>query len=288
MVVFLLFAAGFIVYLLFKSDRVGKKVEGAPVKWRPILNEKVSFFRSLDDNGKEQFLDDIAGFLGTVSITGVEVQVSLEDRLLVASSAVIPLFGFPHWHYSHLNEVILYPRAFDWNFNYHDPEVFINGMVGDGTMEGKMILSKKALHLGFDNSRDKRNVGIHEFIHLYDKESGSVDGVPPVFRSQSYVLPWLELIKSKIQDIDQGKSDIRGYAATSSREFFAVAGEYFFERPHLFKDKHPDLYQMMTMVFNQNPDKILGRNPKKPLKLGRNSKCPCGSNEKYKHCCLDE
>ncbi|WP_390886660.1 zinc-dependent peptidase [Lacinutrix neustonica] len=34
-------------------------------------------------------------------------------------------------------------------------------------------------------------------------------------------------------------------------EFFAVASEYFFERPDLFKKKHPDLYKMMVKSFNQ-------------------------------------
>ena len=44
------------------------------------------------------------------------------DRLLIASSAVIPLFGFPTWGYNYLHEVLLYPAAFDRDFLYGKSE----------------------------------------------------------------------------------------------------------------------------------------------------------------------
>ncbi len=251
-----------------------------------ILHERVRFYRALDQAGQHRFLEDVGNFLGTIDIVGVSVEVTLEDRLLIASSAVIPLFGFPRWHYHYLDEVILYPSSFDREFNFHNPKEFINGMVGNGAMEGKMILSKRALHHGFDNNRDKINVGIHEFIHLYDKENGHVDGVPPVFQGETFVLPWLTLINTKIQEIEDDESEIRDYGATHAREFFAVAGEYFFERPHLLKKNHPELYRMMSAAFQQSPHELLDKKEKKIGEIGRNSLCPCGSNEKYKKCCL--
>jgi len=51
-------------------------------------------------------------------------------------------------------------------------------MVGNGPLHGKMALSKPHLHLGFKNSRDKHNVGIHEFVHLIDMADGNCDGFP--------------------------------------------------------------------------------------------------------------
>ncbi len=35
----------------------------------------------------------------------------------------------------------------------------------------------------------------------------------------------------------------------SEAEFFSVASEYFFQRPSLFKRKHPDLHQLIRRVF---------------------------------------
>ena len=162
-----------------------KQVVKTPEKWKKILLEKVAFYRGLDEGNRLRFESDVQNFLREITITGVQVEVTLEDRLLVASSAVIPLFGFPEWNYTHLDEVILYPSSFDRNFVIGSKEEIITGMVGNGPMEGKMILSKPSLHAGFDISNDKRNVGIHEFVHLFDKEDGMIDGIPPGYDSKA-------------------------------------------------------------------------------------------------------
>ena len=256
--------------------------------WRTILETKVDFYRNLPIEEKERFENDIARFLNSVRIEGVGVTVDITDRLLVASSAVIPVFGFPEWDYTFLDEVLLYPGAFDRDFSVGSKNEFITGMVGSGgAMEGKMILSKPSLHLGFDNTTDKQNVGIHEFIHLLDKEDGSIDGIPPTFRGKQYTLPWLELIRQKTQEMLKGENkDISGYGATNQQEFLAVAGEYFFERPHLLQKNHPELYQLLAKAFNQQTVHVLKTGVKPRPKLERNSPCPCGSGKKYKDCCM--
>ena len=54
-----------------------------------------------------------------------------------------------------------------------------------------------------------------------------------------------------MENINNDTSDIRKYGGTSQAEFFAVASEYFFERPKLFKQKHPELYKMLSLCFQQ-------------------------------------
>ena len=285
MLFIIIISAGLLIVYIIRRPTGIEAVGPIPPGWSIFLMQKVRFFRSLDKASQQRFMEDMAKFLNTVKIVGVSTEVTIEDRLLVASSAVIPLFGFPQWRYQNLDEVILYPSAFDKEFNFEDPKEFINGMVGEDFMEGKMILSKQALHAGYENSQDKMNVGIHEFIHLFDKEDGDVNGIPPVFHEQTFTIPWMKLIKTEIQKIIDNDSDIRRYGATHVREFFAVAGEYFFERPHLLKVHHPELYRMMALAFNQRPDTFMPIRQAKANEIGRNSQCPCGSGEKYKHCC---
>lgn len=278
------------VTLLYKRERPVRDPGipfVAPKKWDQVLSERVNFYKNLSDADKLRFKNDIANFLSEVRITGIKTKVSIEDRLLVASSAVIPLFGFPAWTYRHLDEVLLYPESFDRNFNIGSKNEIITGMVGNGAMEGKVILSKPSLHLGFDISNDKKNVGIHEFVHLFDKESGAIDGIPPGYEDKSFTLPWLDFINQKSAEILNRRSDINDYATTNRQEFFAVASEYFFERPHLLKKKHPKLYDQLSEIFNQSLTAMIDvnsfRNKKEP---GRNDLCPCGSGDKYKRCCL--
>lgn len=209
---------------------------------------EVLFYEKLDEQKKEQFKLEVAEFLSRCRITGIETEVSERDRILIASSAVIPVFNFPDWKYSTIDEVLLYPDSFNYDYSIgsHHP---ILGMVGEGALEGKMVLSKKALHLGFENKTDKNNTAIHEFIHLIDMTDGYVDGVPEVLIQHQYVLPWLQAIQLNIDKIKKGSSDINPYGATNNQEFLAVVGEYFFERPELLKRKHPDLYQHMERMF---------------------------------------
>ena len=91
--------------------------------------------------------------------------------------------------------------------------------------------------------------------HLIDKTDGSVDGIPEFILQQQYILPWLQLMHKEIKEILEDKSDINTYGATNEAEFFAVVAEYFFERPELLQQKHPELYQLLSTIFKQQPAK---------------------------------
>lgn len=266
--------------------RVSKKtVTVFPPAWRSILDQKVLFYHNLDAEEKLRFEKDVLRFLANVRITGVQTDIDITDKLLVASSAAIPVFGFPEWDYTFLDEVLLYPGSFDSSYAIGSLDEVITGMVGSGNIEGKMILAKPALHRGFDNTTDKQNVGVHEFIHLLDKEDGQIDGVPATLHGKEYALPWLDLIRRKTADIMKGKSDVNEYAATHPREFLTVTGEYFFERPELLKKNHPELYELLTKAFNQDTATTLKITQRVVREIGRNDPCPCGSGLKFKKCC---
>jgi len=252
-------------------------------EWRVILFEKVAFYNALDAEEKLRFEYKVQEFLLNFRITGIDVEVDETDRILVAASAVIPIFGFDNWRYINLDEVLLYPGAFNERFETEGPGRAILGMVGTGYMEGKMILSKPALLLGFANETDKKNTAIHEFVHLLDMADGRTDGIPSLLLEKQYSIPWIKLIEKKIGDIYKHKSDINPYAGTSRTEFYAVVSEYFFERPKLLKQKHPELYKLLEEVFDQNMA-LKGQSFKKN-EIGRNSPCPCGSGRKFKQCC---
>jgi Mlc titration factor MtfA (ptsG expression regulator) len=289
MVSFLIIIAFVIVFAIFYSRQRKNKNTPIefPITWKHILNEKVIFYQHLNDADKKRFEKDVMRFISNVRITGVRTEVDMTDKLLVASSAAIPVFGFPDWDYTFLDEVLLYPGSFDSKYTINSKEETITGMVGSGgTMEGKMILSKPSLHSGFTNSSDKQNVGIHEFIHLLDKEDGTIDGIPTVLNGKAYALPWLELIRAKTALIVKGGSDINEYGATHDREFLAVAGEYFFERPHLLQKNHPELYELLSKAFQQDTANTLKISIRPKTELQRNDPCPCGSGKKFKKCCM--
>ena len=118
--------------------------------------------------------------------------------------------------------MLVYPSTFNKGFEYGHgaKDRNVMGMVGDGYMNRKMILSRNALRNGFKNTTDKHNKAIHEFVHLLDKEDGSIDGLPEVLMSHQYTIPWLRMIHDKMEEINNDQSDIRSYRCTSATEFF--------------------------------------------------------------------
>lgn len=218
-----------------------------------LLEKNVLYYSKLNRLKQVEFKKRITEFLSTVKITGIETTVSPLDEILIASGAIIPIFGFKKWKYTSLQEVLLYKKSFTKNLDFTDNRSteYVTGMVGTGHLNNIMILSQPALRHGFSNKTDKQNVAIHEFIHLIDKEDMDIDGIPKILMDNPISLPWTEFVRKKINEINSGKSDIRDYGGSSATEFYAVAGEYFFERPKLLKRKHPALYKLLSELFKQ-------------------------------------
>ena len=262
-----------------------------PAGWEAILQGEVVYFRALVPDEQVRFRREVQTFIGEKRITGIKTDIDTRTLVLTAASAVIPIFGFPAWEWDQISEVLVYPGRFDKGFNIAGGDGRNTlGMVGTGTMNRLMILSKPDLIQGFRNAADKRNVGVHEFAHLVDKADGAIDGVPAVGLDRRTIGPWVDLVRRKMQEIEDGQSDLNRYALTNEAEFFAVATEYLFERPDLMQRKHPDLFAMMQRIFEQD---LRGRIAtmrtelkRGPQRFGRNSPCPCGSGLKYKKCCM--
>jgi Mlc titration factor MtfA (ptsG expression regulator) len=255
MVYVILFLGLLVLAVLGFSKLKRAKAEPFPKDWNALLEDNVKFYNDLRFDEKKRFKKRIMLFLSEVHIEGVKTDIEDLDKILIASSAIIPVFGFKEWYYNNLSGVIVYPDTFnhDLQFSNKAEKRQILGMVGNGQFEKQMILSRRAIRQSFKNESDKLNTPVHEFVHLIDKTDDQTDGIPEAIMKREYIEPWLELMHKEMEAINNNKSDIRNYATTNEAEFFAVASEYFFERPRLFKKKHPELYKMLRECFQQNP-----------------------------------
>lgn len=253
--IYIILFIGLVAFAVYAFNQNKKRsVQTFPEDWKALLTEHVHFYRELSVAEKKRFRQRMMLFLSEVYIEGVGTEIEDLDKVLIAASAVIPIFGFKEWHYNNLTGIIIYPNNFndDLEFENDGEERIIGGLVGSGRFEKQMILSRKALHHGFENDTDKGNTSVHEFVHLIDKMDGEADGVPERLLQRQYITPWLKLMHEEMEAINDNKSDIRKYGGTSEVEFLAVASEYFFERPNLFRKKHPELYDMLEKCFQQN------------------------------------
>ncbi|MFT5779583.1 MAG: Mlc titration factor MtfA (ptsG expression regulator) [Crocinitomicaceae bacterium] len=237
------------IWHLRESRQTFKRKPGRPFphQWRDILVERIEFYNRLNPAKKIEFETKVHIFLLNVNIVGVDTEVTHQDRILVAAGAVIPIFGFAHWHYVNLQEVQIYPDK----FLIPKTDKHATGLVGWGAMEGKMMLSRKALEFGFYDQSDNKNVAIHEFIHILDKQDGQMDGVLDQVMNEVDIQPWLQMINQKMNQIGVKQSSIRNYGASNKAEFLAVVSEFFFENPEKMKSEHPGLYMALDSFFNK-------------------------------------
>lgn len=246
--VLFVFAWIVIITLIVYKRRTEESIP-LPENYQELLTDYVQFYRQLDEEAKEKFEKRIEHFLSAVKITGVNAVVEDLDRLLIASGAIIPVFAIPDWQYINLHEVLLYPGAFNEDFDQAGSDRPIAGMVGTGAMQHVMIITKWQLRQGFINNQDAHNTAIHEFVHLIDKMDGTFDGVPEIILERKFVERWKQIMDSTISRMKNHGSDIDMYGATNPTEFFAVVSEYFFEQPGLLETNHPELYEMLERIY---------------------------------------
>jgi Mlc titration factor MtfA (ptsG expression regulator) len=238
-----------IILFVFRPRR--KDMIAWPEDYRDTLNDYVSFYANLEEEGKKQFEDKFEKFLLATKITGANAVIEDLDRVLIGAAAVIPVYYINDWEYVNLREILVYPGNFNTEFEQEGHERMISGMVGTGHLQNVMILSKWELRQGFINSQSNRNTALHEFIHLVDKMDGTLDGVPELLLERKYLAQWKQLIEQTMLDVRNGVSDIDAYAATSPVECFAVISEYFFEQPEAFQANHPELNTLLQRIFRR-------------------------------------
>ena len=136
-----------ILYYIFKKK---KQVTTPPVSLvQKVLNDHVQFYQDLDRTEKDKFENKVTGFLKNIRITGIKTNVEDLDRILVAASAIIPVFAFNNWEYRNIHEILLYPGSFNEDFHVEGNGRDVLGMVGNGPMQNVMLLSQSDLRNGF-------------------------------------------------------------------------------------------------------------------------------------------
>jgi hypothetical protein len=242
-------------YFLFMMRRyiVRRRIVRRPFpgSWRETLEKCVPFYRRLDERGRRRFEDDVRFFLAEQRISGLR-GAPADDRVevLVASSAAILSHGLPEWEWPNLRDIVIYPGAFDDDYRIgHDKHII--GMVHH---QGPIVFSERDLKHGYCVSRDGLNVGLHELAHVMDLGDGRADGIPDGMEWAA-TAPWVQVMADRLGGLRsrRGPRALRSYAGKNEAEFFAVAVEAFFEQPEKLLARDPELYEMLSAYFRQDP-----------------------------------
>lgn len=174
--------------------------------------------------------------------------MSQEMEILIGATIVMVTFGWKKIRLPHFKRILVYPNAYYSTISktYHRGEV--------NPKLGIIVVSWNCFLEGISDDQDGVNLGIHEIAHALQlenliKSNAESNFLDPVTFKEYSILAKQEVGKL----ISNQTSFFRKAGGINEHEFFAVALENFFERPHEFFNYNPTLYANIVRLLRQDP-----------------------------------
>jgi Mlc titration factor MtfA (ptsG expression regulator) len=253
----------------FRAARRRRILDRSPIEdglWDWAFKEH-RIFRWLEPGDATRLRELATVFLGEKRFDPVG-GAALDDelRVSIAAQACLPLLGLDLDWYSDWSTIIVTPREYGVSKKEYDEAGVVHEyddeFSGESFDLGPVALSR--VDVEESGWGDGYNVVIHEMAHKLDGRDGEFDGCPPLHRDMDYAAwraafrPAFDDIREKAARAPRRRSRRRGpridpYAAESPDEFFAVACEYFYEKPFLLKSEYPAVFAQLALFFRRDP-----------------------------------
>jgi MtfA peptidase len=233
-----------------------------PADWSAILERNVAAYKLLDDDEKQRLRDLVQVFIAEKHWEGVGgLELTDEIKVTIAGTGCQLLLGRDHDLFNEVESIVVYPSTVvlpEPARSFFDPgarptrgETPVLGVVHRG---GALVLAWDSALRGARDPRDGRNVVIHELAHKIDFLDGMADGTPPL-PSGSARRAWAKAFAPAYlahkERAERGEpSFLDDYAVTNEAEYFAVATEAFFERPHALARELPEVYAALRKYYS--------------------------------------
>ena len=224
-----------------------------------VLSRNVGLYSRLPEELRIRLEGRIQEFRATKKFEGRGgLELTDEMELTIAATAGILLLGRPDdATYPGLSSVIVYPHAFQGK-GHRDQSDGSTVRLGESWRIGAVVLSWDDTLGGAHDPEDAHNVVLHEFAHQLDQQDGTADGTPNLGRRPARYATWGRVLGKEFLELRQALSEgretwLNAYGATNEAEFFAVATEFFFEKPKQMKQREPELYAELEGFYGLDP-----------------------------------
>jgi Mlc titration factor MtfA (ptsG expression regulator) len=233
--------------------------------WEQILVENVAHAASLDSDEGRRLREFIRIFIAEKTFEGCGgFEVTDEARVTIAAQAGLLVLGMPHEYFANVRTILIYPStvvtperplgAFEIPSG---PRASGIPILGEAQLHGPVILVWDAVEKGARHPEQGHDVVYHEFAHKLDMLDGAADGTP-ILGDREATRRWVAVCEPAFLNLREraGRGErtfLDHYGATNEAEFFAVATEFFFDRPQAMKRHEPDLYGVLRDFYRQDP-----------------------------------
>ena len=234
-----------------------------PPVWGITIARGFPLFGRLPTEDQAELLGHVQVFLAEKVFEGCGgLELTDEIRLIIAAQACLLLLHRKTDYYPELSTILVYPSTYITDDDRH-----IEGLIWESGQQhllghtqqrlGTVVLAWDAAKQSAANSRDGRNLVLHEFAHQLDFEDHATDGTPVLAKREDYE-KWQRVMTREYNALcaadDAGRPTVLDpYGATNPAEFFAVATETFFERPCELRAGHPEMYRELRRFYCQDP-----------------------------------
>ncbi len=237
-----------------------------PPEWEALLRANVAHFSVLAEAESAELRAMVQIFLEEKHWEGCGgLELTDEIRVTIAAQACLLLLALPHdEYYRNVESILVYPSTvvppsrrpgfFERLDGAVEPPVPI---LGQAFAQGPVILVWDAVLHGARHPEQGHNVVYHEFAHKLDMLDGTADGTPPLADREQFA-QWVAVCSREFLRLrslaEKGhKTFLDAYGAKSEAEFFAVVTEEFFDRPLALQKHAPDLYNVLSAYYRQDP-----------------------------------
>jgi Mlc titration factor MtfA (ptsG expression regulator) len=216
--------------------------------------------KGLTDDEERQLRELTTLFLHEKTFSAAEgIELTDHFRAIIAVQACLPILGLDIDWYENWRTVVVVPEGYCEQFSEADEDGVVgeweDDVSGISEPDGPVVLSWEDIE---DSGwGDGYNVVIHEAAHRLDLTDGADNGCPALHEGMDPG-EWRRVFSGSFEDLRGRKnsrkrrSKIDSYATESDSEFFAVASEYFFERPRVLTAEYPDVYRLLSAFYRQD------------------------------------
>lgn len=235
-----------------------------PESWRTILTDSVTHYSYLSPDEKRSLEQLVQVFIAEKNFEGCNgLAITDEIRVIISGQACMLTLGLPHDFYRKLDSILVYPSTVvvpppKYGVFTQMPLIAptSTAISGQAFMRGPVILVWDEVKRGALHPERGHNVVYHEFAHILDMLDGRADGTPELHSREQYKR-WAHVCSEVYFDLQKRssrgqKTFLDSYGATNEAEFFAVATEYFFDRPIRMQKKRQALYDVLAGFYRQD------------------------------------
>ena len=236
-----------------------------PPDWRELLARHVPLYARLAPARQRELEGHTLVILGEKRFEGCDgLQLTDEMRLTIAAHAALLLLGAEDpRYYPNVAAILVYPTAYVVpTEENHDGivEESHEERLGESWHRGAVVIAWDAARADMRRPQEGDNVILHEFAHQLDTEDGVADGVPQLDRLSDHGA-WVRTLAPEYERLraDPDANVLDEYGATNPAEFFAVATETFFTRPHELRAQSPTMYATLRRYYGLDPATLVPR-----------------------------